>query len=79
MAQSMYFNTSHVSINLSYVKHSNSELVNFNTSHVSINPFVRILFDLLDHHFNTSHVSINPQAGRKDCVRSSFQYISCFY
>ena len=56
---SMYFNTSHVSINPEQAIKDYKAQLNFNTSHVSINLF-SVLFcnGVVD--FNTSHVSINP-------------------
>ena len=56
----MYFNTSHVSINLYTIHAKCHSSADFNTSHVSINPEAAAdaLEELLN--FNTSHVSINP-------------------
>ena len=55
-----YFNTSHVSINLTRQKPKLTSCGHFNTSHVSINLWLPLRPATSQANFNTSHVSINP-------------------
>ena len=75
----LYFNTSHVSINLVLPGRKDIEYRNFNTSHVSINQ------DYPNQKQNQSVISIHLMfllivaKILTDAGVEIFQYISCFY
>ena len=73
----MYFNTSHVNVNLCQQLNILIAWENFNTSHVNVNlEQFRIKINTTTY-FNTSHVNVNPMVNTYKGEIPQFQYISC--
>ena len=73
----LYFNTSHVNVNLCQQLNILIAWENFNTSHVNVNlEQFRIKINTTTY-FNTSHVNVNRASPCILYICRIFQYISC--
>ena len=73
----LYFNTSHVNVNLCQQLNILIAWENFNTSHVNVNlEQFRIKINTTTY-FNTSHVNVNHYRKHIYKPYNKFQYISC--